>query len=50
MQAKTKWTCIRCDVPIPYYPQFNMANTKCSNCAAYYSADRVLGGYKLAKG
>jgi hypothetical protein len=46
MQAKSKWSCIKCDVPIPYNPQFTMANTMCSNCAAYYNADRLLGGYR----
>lgn len=45
MQAKSKWSCIKCDVPIPYNPQFTMANTMCSNCAAYYNADKLLGGY-----
>ena len=49
MQAKSKWSCIKCDVPIPYNPQFTMANTMCSNCAAYYNADRLLGGYRPDK-
>ena len=46
MQAKSKWSCIKCDVPIPYNPQFTVANTMCSNCAAYYNADRLLVGYE----
>ena len=33
MEAKSKWSCIKCDVPIPYNPQFNITNTMCSHCA-----------------
>jgi hypothetical protein len=34
MQAKSKWSCIKCGVVIPYKPQYDMSNTLCSNCAA----------------
>ena len=49
MQAKSKWSCIKCHVSLPYNPQYNMANTMCSNCSAYYNADRVLGGHRSDK-
>ena len=44
MKAKSKWSCIKCDVPIPYNPEFNITNTMCSHCAAYHNADKLLGG------
>jgi hypothetical protein len=49
MQAKSKWSCIRCGVVIPYNPQYDMSNTLCSNCATYQNADKLLGGYRSDK-
>ena len=49
MKAKSKWSCIKCDVPIPYNPQFNITNTMCSHCAPYHNADKLLGGYRWNK-
>lgn len=50
MTAESKWKCIKCGVPIPYNPTYKMDNVMCSNCAAYYNADRLLGGYRWKKG
>jgi Fe-S oxidoreductase len=46
MQAKSKWSCIKCGVVIPYNPQYDMSNILCSNCATYQNADKLLGGYR----
>ena len=45
--AKSKWSCRKCGVSIPYNPTYSMEGVLCATCQCYDNADRLLKGYRM---